>query len=173
MFNRSPAKDEVEEKEKNKEEKKNQEESGKFRKALNGATKTLLAFGGAISGQLLGSVGNLTKALYGSEDSLESFAKTVPFVGGILGSFASILDENLAAFRSLSESGATFGVGLNGLRLAAANASMPLDMFADVINSNADRMRLFGGTTATAGIAFGNMSRDFRKGPGKELMNLG
>ena len=46
-------------------------------------------------------------------------------------------------------------------------------MFADVINSNADRMRLFGGTTATAGIAFGNMSRDFRKGPGKELMNLG
>lgn len=160
-------------KEKNKEEKKNQEESGKFRKALNGATKTLLAFGGAVTGQLLGSVGNLTKALYGSNDSLESFAKTVPFVGGILGSFASILDDNLAAFRSLSESGATFGVGLNGLRLAAANASMPLDMFADVINSNADRMRLFGGTTATAGIAFGNMSRDFRKGPGKELMNLG
>ncbi len=160
-------------KEKNKEEKKSKDETGRFRKALNGATKSVLSFGGAVSGQLLGSVTNFSKALFGSEDSLESFAKTVPFVGGILGSFAGILDTNLAAFRSLSESGATFGVGLNGLRLAAANAAMPLDMFTGVITENADRMRLFGGTTATAGIAFGNMSRDFRKGPGKELMNLG
>ena len=160
-------------KEKNKEEKKNEEPPKRFRKALNGATKSILSFGGAVSGQLLGSVTNFSKALFGSEDTLESFAKTVPFVGGILGSFAGILDTNLAAFRSLSESGATFGVGLNGLRLAAANAAMPLDMFTGVITENADRMRLFGGTTATAGIAFGNMSRDFRKGPGKELMNLG
>ena len=160
-------------KEKNKEEKKAKEEAGRFRKAINGATKSVLSFSGAVSGQLLGSVNNFSKALFGSEDSLESFAKTVPFVGGILGSFAAILDTNLAAFRSLSESGATFGVGLNGLRLAAANAAMPLDMFVGVITENSDRMRLFGATTATAGLAFGNMSRDFRKGPGKELMNLG
>ena len=110
-------------KEKNKEEKKNEEPPKRFRKALNGATKSILSFGGAVSGQLLGSVTNFSKALFGSEDTLESFAKTVPFVGGILGSFAGILDTNLAAFRSLSESGATFGVGLNGLRLAAANAA--------------------------------------------------
>ena len=160
-------------KEKNKEEKKSKEETGKFRKALNGATKSVLSFGGAVTGQLLGSVNNFSKALFGSEDSLESFAKTVPFVGGILGQFAAILDTNLAAFRSLSESGAVFGTGLNGLRMVAANAEMDLLTFQDAITSNADRMKLFGGNTATAAIAFGAMSRDFRKGPGKELMNLG
>ena len=160
-------------KEKNKEEKKNRKPVQKFRNAINGATKAILSFGGAVTGQLLGGVANFTKALFGSEDSLESFAKIVPFVGGILGRFAGLLDANLAAFRSLSEAGATFGVGLNGLRLAAANAAMPFDMFVGVITENADRMRLFGATTATAGLAFGQMSRDFRKGPGKELMNLG
>ena len=162
-----------EQKEKQKEEKKGRDTAKKFRTAINGATKAILSFGGAVTGQLLGGVANFTKALFGSEDSLESFAKIVPFVGGILGQFAGLLDANLAAFRSLSEAGATFGVGLNGLRLAAANAAMPFDMFVGVITENADRMRLFGATTATAGLAFGQMSRDFRKGPGRELMNLG
>ena len=160
-------------KEENREKKKNTDAIKKFRTAINGATKAILSFGGAVTGQLLGGVANFTKALFGSEDSLESFAKIVPFVGGILGQFAGLLDANLAAFRSLSEAGATFGVGLNGLRLAAANAEMPFDMFVGVITENADRMRLFGATTATAGLAFGNMSRDFRNGPGRELMNLG
>ena len=145
----------------------------KHSRALNGAIKGLTSLGGAVLGQVIGAFTNLTSVALGSSTELKDFAETVPFVGGILGAFAGILDTNLSAFRSLSQQGALFGDGILGMTRAAASAQMPLDMFVGLIQENATRMQMFGGTTAQAALTFGAMSKEFRNGPGKELQRIG
>ena len=164
----------------NSEEQKNTKEKEKGRKQLNkftdgvkSAARAITAMSGAITGQLMGSVVGLTKAFTGTETSLASFAKTLPFVGSIAGELAGVIDTNIDAFRALSTVGATFGNGLTDPRIQAANAAMPLDMFVGIINENAQAMQFFGGSTAAGGAQFARMSKQFRDGPGKSLMAIG
>lgn len=144
------------------------------------STKQTVAFTKAIKGAALGVLGqfgtsikNLADEVMGTSTDLTSFARHVPIVGSYLSILTSIVDENLAVFRDLSQVGATFGSGLNDIRTIAANASIPLGDFVQLIGQNADRMKLFGATTAGGARTFSTMAKQFRQGPGMALMNLG
>jgi len=142
------------------------EETNKFARSLAGAASVGI-------GKLIGSVGGLTKELLGSSEDLSSFAQHLPFIGGYLGPLAGMIDENIDSFRRLSQVGATFGDGLNDIRAASARAGIPLGEFTDLVSQNATRMKFFGATTATGAVAFANMSKELRSGPGKAFLALG
>lgn len=142
-------------------------------RALSGAIKGLTSLTGAVLGQVIGGLTNLASVTMGSSTELKDFAETVPFVGKYLGALAGVIDTNLAAFRSLSSQGAIFGDGVLGMTRAAASAGMPLTDFVGLIQDNAERMQMFGGTTTQAAMTFASMSKQFRDGPGKELVKIG
>jgi len=142
-------------------------------RALSGAIKGLTSLTGAVLGQVVGGLTNLAEVTMGSSTELKDFAETVPFVGKYLGMLAGVIDNNLAAFRTLSSQGAIFGDGILGMTRAAASAGMPLTDFVGLIQDNAERMQMFGGTTTQAAMTFASMSKQFRAGPGKELVKLG
>ena len=144
------------------------------------ATKQTVAFTKAIKGAALGALGafgtsitNFAKELMGSSTEISSFTQHIPIFGNSLTLLTGIIDTNLAVFRDLSQVGATFGSGMNDIRRIAAEASIPLGDFVSIIGQNAERMKLFGATTGDGAKSFGAMSKQFRQGPGKELMNLG
>ena len=56
---------------------------------------------------------------------------------------------------------------------ASASAGLPLEEFVGLIQDNAHRMQMFGATSAQAATTFATMSKQFRDGPGKQLMSMG
>ena len=144
------------------------------------ATKQTVAFTKAIKGAAMGALGafgtsisNFAKELMGSSTEISSFTQHIPIFGNSLTFLAGIIDTNLAVFRDLSQVGATFGSGLNDIRTLAAQASIPLGDFVSLVGQSSEQMKLFGSTTANGATNFAAMSKQFRQGPGKELMNLG
>ena len=144
------------------------------------ATKQTVAFTKAIKGAALGALGafgtsitNFAKELMGSSTEISSFTQHIPIFGNSLTFLAGIIDTNLAVFRDLSQVGATFGSGLNDIRTLAAQASIPLGDFVSLVGQSSEQMKLFGSTTGNGATNFAAMSKQFRQGPGKELMNLG
>ena len=148
-------------------------------KATDNLTKkyrALAAVGGIVGsvfGTLSSSIGGFTTSLMKGSDSLEDYAKHVPLFGGALGFLAGIIDTNISAFRDLSNVGAIFGDGLNDIRRISGQAGIPLSEFTELVGSNAQRMKYFGGTVAQGATAFAAMSKKLRTGPGREFMMLG
>ena len=148
-------------------------------KAADNLTKkyrALAAVGGVVGsifGTLSSSMGGFASSLMKGSGSLEDYANHVPIFGGALGFLAGIIDTNISAFRDLSNVGAIFGDGLNDIRRISGQAGVPLSEFTELVGSNAERMKLFGGTVAQGAIAFAAMSKTLRTGPGREFMMLG
>ena len=142
-------------------------------KAAKESTKAIASMGGAIAGNLVGSITGLGGAFIQGQTDLSSFAKQIPIVGGVVSMLTGIIDTNIAAFTSMSAVGANFGDGILGVTRAAAAAGMPLDMFVGLLQQNSTRMEMFGSTTTAAARNFGAMSKEFRNGPGKALINVG
>jgi len=140
--------------------------AGKLSRSLLGAA------GNGISG-LLSSFGGLAKeALMGGE-SMSDFTRHIPIVGSLLGGLTGIFDQNLDSFRQMSNSGAVFGEGLNGLRNMAASAGIPLGEFSDIVAENSQRMTYFGGGVANGTVQFAKLAGELRNGPGRALMGIG
>jgi hypothetical protein len=140
--------------------------AGKLSRSLLGAA------GNGISG-LLSSFGGLAKeALMGGE-SMSDFTRHIPIVGSLLGGLTGIFDQNLDSFRQMSNSGAVFGEGLNGLRNMAASAGIPLGEFSDIVAENSQRMTYFGGGVANGTVQFAKLAGELRTGPGRALMGIG
>ena len=97
------------------------------------------------------------KALYRGEGSISSFTDNFAGKFGVIGDTISgtgkLLDTNIEIFRQLSQTGANFGQSIVQLRTAAANAALPLDDFASLINENAQTLAALSGT-ATQGSNF-------------------
>ena len=140
--------------------------AGKLSRSLLGAA------GNGISG-LLSSFGGLAKeALMGGE-SMSDFTRHIPIVGSLLGGLTGIFDQNLDSFRQMSNSGAVFGEGLNGLRNLSAQAGIPLAEFSELVADNSQKMAFFGGGVANGSIQFAKMAKELRTGPGRVFMGLG
>ena len=89
----------------------------------------------------------LGKAAFQGEGSISAFTDNVKGLG-LLG---NRLDVNIETFRQLSQSGANFGQSIVDLRMAAADAALPLDDFASLVSSNSKNLAaLFGSTTQGA-----------------------
>ena len=157
----------------------NTESTKENTKAADNLTKsyrTLAALGGifgGVFGTLSSSIGGFRDALMQGSGNLEDYAKHVPLFGSSLGFLAGIIDTNINAFRDLSNVGAIFGDGLNDIRRLSGQAGIPLAEFTELVGSNAERMKYFGGTVAQGATSFATMSKELRTGPGRQFMMLG
>ena len=134
---------------------------------------SLLGIAGGIVGSLGSSLSGFAGSLMKGSDQLADYASHIPLFGGALGGLASIIDTNVSVFRELSNVGAIFGDGLNDIRRLSANAGIPLGEFTQLVSSNSERMKYFGGTVAQGATAFAAMSKTLRTGPGYQFMMLG
>jgi len=101
----------------------------------------------------------LGKAAFEGQGSISAFTDNIKGFGLI----GNRLDVNIETFRQLSQSGANFGKSIVDLRLAAAEAALPLDDFASLVANNSQNLAaLFGSTTQGArGIAeLGRITRE-------------
>ena len=101
----------------------------------------------------------LGKAAFEGQGSISAFTDNIKGLGFI----GNRLDVNIETFRQLSQSGANFGKSIVDLRLAAAEAALPLDDFASLVANNSQNLAaLFGSTTQGArGIAeLGRITRE-------------
>ena len=148
--------------------------------ATKQATESTIKLSRIMQGALLGSLSAVAGSIKGlagevlkGSENLGDFAKHLPLVGGYLAPLVGLLDQNVEAFRNMATIGATFGDGLNDIRRISAEAGVPLGEFQELVMENAGAMKLFGGTTASGAKNFARMSKEFREGPGQELMMLG
>ena len=89
----------------------------------------------------------LGKAAFEGQGSISAFTDNVKGLGLI----GNRLDINIETFRQLSQSGANFGKSIVDLRVAAGEATLPLDDFAKLVASNSNNLAaLFGTTTKGA-----------------------
>ena len=89
----------------------------------------------------------LGKAAFEGSGSISAFTDNVAG----LRTLGNRLDVNNETFRQLSQTGANFGKSIVDLRLAAADAALPLDDFATLVANNSQNLAaLFGSATIGA-----------------------
>lgn len=102
-------------------------------------------------------------------ESLEAFG----VVGERLNQLLRRIDNNIEAFRTLSQTGASFGQSIIGLRNAAAEAGLPVTDFVNLIADGRETLAaLFGSTTAGA-REFAGLANSFRRTNRDVLAPLG
>ena len=110
------------------------------------------------------------KAAFEGQGNISAFTD---HMGKFVGTLGSRLDVNIETFRQLSQTGANFGQSIVELRMAAREATLPLDDFAKLVGDNSQSLAaLFGSATAGAkGIAL--LSTQTRELAGDRLLTLG
>lgn len=141
-------------------------------KATKETTEAVTSFGDrmkSVAGNIVGgftnviaSVANMGMVFTTGANTIEEFVKTVPVVGGVLGSMAGYFQNGTDTFRQLSAQGAAFGNNIETLRRSAAEAAMPLDMFANMVASNSTTLTLLGGTISEGAARMGKLSKEMR-----------
>ena len=122
---------------------------------------------------IAGSITNFGKELLNGGNNLQSFAQHVPIIGDEMKFLASIIDDTVDSFRSVSQVGATFSGELEDLRKTAGAAGIPLTDFTNLIVNNSEKLKAFGTNTTAAAKNFAAISSELRSNFGTELMNLG
>ncbi len=78
-------------------------------------------------------------------DAVEAGFDEIPYLGAAFKKLAPEIDDNVQLFSGLAQSGASFGSSITTLRMAAADAGMPLLQFQELIENNTTTLaRLFG-----------------------------
>jgi len=97
--------------------------------------------------------------------NLENVASQIPIIGGLLGGviglfakLAEMQEQELAAYRKLTEVGVNFGGTLTSIREAALRSYMSLDQFADLMSKNSDTFTKLGGSVNQGAEAFAGLS---------------
>jgi hypothetical protein len=135
--------------------------------AYIGASKTVsgMATAAKTAGSAIGKLGDMGATLVSGV-----FSMAVTAGSRLVGFFTDSLD----AFRDTSSVGAGFNNSLVDLRIAAAEAAMPLDQFTDMIRSNSKLMGALGGTVSQGAADFGKMSKEIRTSDfGQKMQGLG
>ena len=145
---------------------------GKFSKGIKGTTTALQDFqaglksiGGAILDGFMSvasSAMNLGKELLVGGNRLSDFAQHIPLVGNALSGLLGILEGQIDTWRSLSEVGASFGNDIAKMNLAAANAGLGMEKFAEFVGGNSERMQFLGGTVTEGASQFGSLIKNVR-----------
>ena len=129
-----------------------------FGSGLRKATKGLLGF----AGDLLGSAYDFGETLLFTGNRMSDLASAIPLVGGPLGSLVGLAEGLVDNFRNLSESGAGFSNNIFNIARAAANAEMPLGMFAETVAQNSQQLSRLGGSVTEGAKRFGRISKSLR-----------
>ncbi len=86
-----------------------------------------------------------TKSISSVEDLVDAGFGEIPGLGKITKELAREIDSNVESFTQLAKTGATFGSSIVMLRRAAADATLPLGKFTDLIGTNSGLLaKLFG-----------------------------
>ena len=101
----------------------------------------------------------LGKAAFEGQGSISAFTDNV--IG--LGLIGNRLDVNIETFRQLSQTGANFGKSIVDLRLAAADAALPLDDFASLVANNSKNLAALFGSTTQGAKEIANLGRQTRE----------
>jgi hypothetical protein len=133
----------------------------------------------SIGGMFTKTIGMATQSVMGlgaelltGGNRMSDFVKHFPIVGNALGGFVGYLDGQVDTFRSLSEVGASFGNNIVEMNLAAANAGLSMDQFAEFVGQNSEKMLLLGGTVTEGAKQFGQITRQIRNS-NKDFMGMG
>ena len=93
---------------------------------------------------------------------MSDLAGAIPLVGGPLGNLVGLAEGLVDNFRNLSESGAGFSNNIFNIARAAANAEMPLGMFAETVAQNSNELSRLGGSVTEGAKRFGRISKNLR-----------
>lgn len=130
--------------------------TSRFSNSLKGLVATIL------SSTITGLSGFANELINGGYE-LSNFARHVPIIGSLIAPLASIIDNTIDSFRSLSSVGAAFGNSLEELRSSAAAAHLPLDEFTQLIQSNSERMIFLGSTVSDGARRFAQIAGELRE----------
>jgi len=142
--------------------------------AASSASKGLLGFAvGAVS-SAIGAMTNFGSALMLGTGKMGELGSAIPLIGGPLGALGNMLDTQVDTFRTVAETGASFGNDILGATKAAANAGLTLDQFTQVVTQNSDSLALLGGSQTEGAKRFGEVSKALRTSRlGDQLFNMG
>ena len=113
-------------------------------KAFKFVKDTAIAVGTAMIKTAL-ALSDATKQFKGLEDVMSVGFGEIPYVGKVLNRFSREIDTNVGAFRTLAQTGASFGSSIVALRKAQEDTRMPLTKFMSLIQDNSSTLaKLFG-----------------------------
>lgn len=135
-----------------------------YTSALKASTSALTSvFSGAIGlataglGAITGSLYNFAETILDGDDSLSGLVSNFPIFGGALGRLAGVIDDTYDALSVMAQQGGAFGYNLGELRIAAAEAGMSLDSYADMVSRNSQNLAAFGGTVSQGAKSVSNL----------------
>ena len=137
---------------------------------VGGAFNLLTSAIGSVVGAIPGFAGEL---LFGG-NRISDFAKHVPILGGELQALSSAVEGQIDVFRELSTIGAGFGNNMFELASVAGRSAIPQEEFAQLLQSNAEGIRIFGNSIQDGARNFGRLSKELRQSTaGQDLMAMG
>ena len=134
---------------------------------------TALSLAGAGIGMVTNRVTALSEQLLFTGSTLTDFASEVPFIGTLLAPLTGVIDNTVDTYREFSTIGGTAGKSLYDFSKMATEAGMPMNDFRQLVLENSQSMKLFGSTTTEGMRNLSALSKEFRKGPGEALFQLG
>ena len=149
--------------------------------AVRSATRALGSLaGGALSGLMAGigavtgSATGLATELVMGGDRLADFAQHVPLVGGVLASFAGMLDRSIDSLRAFSDVGISFNNSLEDMIKTQLNGSMSFETFQQSLMNNLPAINILGTSMSNGAKEFTRLTTSLRTGRlGQELLNMG
>lgn len=154
--------------------------TGKFSDEIANTTSAVSDFGRGMSsvtgmvtkgfGMVTNTAMGLATEFLGTSVKMSDFTAHLPIVGGALSSIIGIAEDGVETFRSLSEVGASFGNNIVEMNLAASEAGMSMEMFANFVGQNSQNMMLLGSTTTEGAKSFGRLIKSL---PREEMMGMG
>jgi hypothetical protein len=145
------------------------EKRKKFMQGLSELGGLLQGIGNIIGKTLNFALSNATPKVTDFTDALSG----IPIIGPIIGAVGKAMQENIDTFRQLSTVGADFGGGLHTMRKMAAQAGLPLGVFAKAITDNGAALAQLGGSTTAGARIFTAVNKSLQ-GPFQQgLARLG
>lgn len=128
-------------------------------------------------GSLMNFAGNLiqgTGSLSGFYGALTALPGPLGAVAGFFQKLAELQEQELDAYRTLTQAGVNFGGSLTDIRQSALGLGLTLDEFGKFVSNNAEALQKMGGSTNAGAEAFARLGRDMRtSGVGQGLLALG
>ena len=109
----------------------------------------------------------------GVADALKDFDNSIKFMGYSFKDFGDMIDFNANMYKTLAQSGATFGKSIIALRTAAGDARMPILDFMDLIQTNTPTMAKLFGTVDNGVASMATFARNLRTRTMNELSQFG
>ena len=132
------------------------------------------------AGAMAGAALNMSKQFIDGKATMSGFFssfKDLPIVGVVAGLFAQlaeIQEENLSAYRKLTDNGVSFGGSLQTVRRSALEMGMSLDEFNRSIKNNADILAKMGGNAEAGAKAFVGINKALKDSKlGDQLLAMG